>query len=91
MVAPFAERCSRLPRPLWRGQEIGHSRLPNNLNQLAKAVHSGSLPVNAQTEADIGQACRDVWIIRKALLMALGVETDHEPPRIAEVFNSLRD
>lgn len=70
---------------------IGHSRLPNNLNQLAKAVHSGSLPVNAQTEADIGQACRDVWIIRKALLMALGVETDHEPPRIAEVFNSLRD
>lgn len=79
---------------------LGQSRLASNLNQLAKAVHSGSLPVNAQTEADITQACRDVWIIRKALLIALGVESDHpsasegiggtgEPPRVAEAFNTL--
>lgn len=69
---------------------IGQSRLPNNLNQLAKAVHSGSLPVSRETEAEITQACRDVWLIRKALLLALGVKTDHEPPQLSDVFNRLR-
>jgi hypothetical protein len=65
---------------------LGQSRLASNLNQLAKAVHSGSLPVNARTEADIDQACRDVALIRRALLMALGVESDDAKPRLADEF-----
>lgn len=69
---------------------LGQSRIASNLNQLAKAVHSGSLPVNSQTEADISKACRDVWIIRRALLIALGVETDHELPSLKDIFNRLR-
>lgn len=68
---------------------LGQSRLASNLNQLAKAVHSGSLPVNAQTEADITQACGDVRTIRQALLLALGVESDGPPP-LTTTFNGLR-
>src|SRR5688572_27665544 len=39
---------------------LGQSRIGNNLNQLAKAVHSGSLPVTPETEAAILAACASV-------------------------------
>jgi len=37
---------------------LGDSRLSSNLNQLAKAVNTGSLPVTPETEADLVEA----WI-----------------------------
>lgn len=51
---------------------LGQSRLASNLNQLAKAVNSGSLPVTPETEADLAKACRDVSAMRADLLRALG-------------------
>ena len=51
---------------------LGRSRLAANLNQLAKAVNTGSLPVTPETEADLKQACRDVAEMRADLLRALG-------------------
>jgi len=51
---------------------LGQSRLSSNLNQLAKAVNSGSLPVSPETEADLSAACRDVSAMRTDLLRALG-------------------
>ncbi|MCF3932873.1 hypothetical protein L1787_05520 [Acuticoccus sp. M5D2P5] len=51
---------------------LGQSRLSANLNQLARAVHTGSLPVTPETEADLKQACRDVAAMRADLLRALG-------------------
>lgn len=51
---------------------LGQSRLSSNLNQLAKAVNSGSLPVTPETEADLAAACRDVSAMRADLLRALG-------------------
>lgn len=51
---------------------LGQSRLSSNLNQLAKAVNSGSLPVSPETESDIVEACRDIAAIRADLLRALG-------------------
>lgn len=51
---------------------LGQSRLASNLNQLAKAVNSGSLPVTPETEADLAAACRDVSAMRADLLRALG-------------------
>ena len=51
---------------------LGQSRLAANLNQLAKAVNTGSLPVTPETEADLKQACRDVAAMRADLLRALG-------------------
>jgi hypothetical protein len=52
---------------------LGRSRLANNLNQLAKAANIGALPVTAETEADIRQACADIRSMRQALMLALGV------------------
>jgi hypothetical protein len=51
---------------------LGHSRLSANLNQLAKAVNTGSLPVTPETEAELIEACREVSEIRDALMRALG-------------------
>lgn len=51
---------------------LGQSRLSSNLNQLAKAVNTGSLPVTPETEADLQEACREVSALRAELLRALG-------------------
>jgi hypothetical protein len=51
---------------------LGQSRLSSNLNQLAKAVNTGSLPVTPETEAELKEACRDVSALRDELLRALG-------------------
>jgi hypothetical protein len=51
---------------------LGGSRLSNNLNQLAKAVNTGSLPVTPETEADLVAACEAVKALRIDLLRALG-------------------
>lgn len=36
---------------------LGGSRLSQNLNQLARAVNTGSLPVTPETERDLSEAC----------------------------------
>ncbi|MCR9135722.1 MAG: hypothetical protein NXI27_07000 [Alphaproteobacteria bacterium] len=51
---------------------LGSSRLSSNLNQLAKAVHTGSLPVTPETESDLKDACREIAELRADLLRALG-------------------
>ena len=53
---------------------LGASRLSANLNQLAKAVNTGSLPVTPETEDDLRQACKDVQAMRRDLLIALGLQ-----------------
>lgn len=53
---------------------LGQSRLSSNLNQLAKAANQGSLPVTEETEADLRQACADVFEMRLLLLRALGIQ-----------------
>ena len=58
---------------------LGQSRLSANLNQLAKAVNSGSLPVPPETEAEIKEACREISELRTALLAALGKATGSKP------------
>ena len=55
---------------------LGGSRIANNLNQLAKAVNIGALPVLAETEGDICRACADVASMRQELLRALGHRSD---------------
>lgn len=56
---------------------LGASRISSNLNQLAKAMNSGSLPVNRETRAAILQACEDIAFMRQELVRALGLR----PPR----------
>ena len=51
---------------------LGRARLANNLNQLAHAANTGSLPVTPDTLAAIREACAEVGAMRQALLQALG-------------------
>lgn len=54
---------------------LGRSHLASNLNQLAKAVHLGVLPVTPETEAELADACRVVIELRRMLIGALGLQT----------------
>ena len=52
---------------------LGASRLSSNLNQLAKAVNTGSLPVTPETEAELMlKPANEVRALRRDLLRALG-------------------
>lgn len=56
--------------------ELGRSRLANNLNQLAHAANSGSLPVTPETEDALREACAEVRRIRADLVKALGLSVE---------------
>jgi len=58
---------------------LGASRLSSNLNQLAKAVNTGSLPVTPETEADLVEACNEIRALRADMLRALGKLPRREP------------
>ena len=58
---------------------LGQSRLSQNMNQLAKAVNTGSLPVTPETEAEIKEACRDIAEMRAELMAALGKAPRSDP------------
>ena len=53
---------------------LGQSRLSSNMNQIAKAVHLGTLPVGPDLEAELSAACADIREMRDALIAALGPE-----------------
>lgn len=53
---------------------LGQSRLANNMNQLAKAANSGSLPVTPETEEALLNAVREVAFMRALLIQALDVD-----------------
>lgn len=58
---------------------LGRSRLSNNLNQIAYAVNTGSLPVTPETEAELSAAARDVRHLRRLFLVALGMKPEDTP------------
>lgn len=58
---------------------LGRSNLANNLNQLARAVHTGSLPVTPETDAELMAALEAVRDLRRLLLLALGLKPDSAP------------
>lgn len=55
--------------------ELGSSRIPANLNQLAKAANTGTLDVQEETEQQLQHACAAVIAMREALFIALGLKT----------------
>jgi hypothetical protein len=58
---------------------LGASRLSGNLNQLAKAAHTGVLPVTKETEEALRAACADIAAMRASLLSALGLSAGGTP------------
>ena len=57
--------------------ELGHSKIANNLNQLAKAANSGSLPIDPQTTKMLRIACSDIREMRRMLMNSLGLTTEN--------------
>jgi hypothetical protein len=88
-------RLTRQRHPVRNGEQLGsllgllgQSRMANNLNQLAKAANSGSLPVTVETEAELKQACAYVAEMRQLLLLALGIEASGDPrPHLSAEFS----
>lgn len=57
---------------------LGASRLAQNVNQLAKAVNVGALPITPDTETALQGACANIAEMRGLLIKALGLTA--EPP-----------
>ena len=55
--------------------ELGRSRLSSNLNQLAKASHTGSLSLTPELEEQLLQACTDIEAMKGLLVDALGIKS----------------
>ena len=53
---------------------LGKSRLANNINQLAKAANSGSLPLDDETKAAILKAANDILWLRRTFMRAMGLK-----------------
>lgn len=54
--------------------ELGRSRLASNMNQIAKAANMGALPVTPELAQELNQACADIRLIRRALIIAAGLK-----------------
>jgi len=55
---------------------LGQSRLANNVNQLARAANTGSLPLTPETEAELLAAARDIADLRRLIVEALGLSEE---------------
>jgi hypothetical protein len=55
---------------------LGNSRLSSNLNQLAFAANTGSLPLTPEVEAELRDAFTDIRFIRAFLLVAMGMQEE---------------
>lgn len=56
--------------------DFGKSRLSSNLNQLARAVNTGSLPVTPDVEAALLHASAEIVAMRALLIEALGLKDE---------------
>lgn len=69
--APIKDHTSLSKVLAW----FGASRLPQNLNQLAKAANTGSLPILPETETALKRACDEVRDICRLIRAALGFKS----------------
>ncbi|MFZ5913000.1 MAG: plasmid mobilization relaxosome protein MobC [Pseudomonadota bacterium] len=81
---------NREVRPRTRGQKpvrdkaalarllglLGQSRISQNINQLAKAANTGSLPLNAEVHRALLESCESIKAMRSLLMVALGLQAD---------------
>jgi hypothetical protein len=58
---------------------IGQSRIASNINQLAKAANSGSLPVNHEVLEGLNEAVEAIRWMRETLIKAMGLKPVGSP------------
>lgn len=59
--------------------ELGRSRMSSNLNQIAKAIHTGAYPASTEAERVIFDACADLKAICNNITQALGFPPEIRP------------
>ena len=52
---------------------LGDTRLSSNMNQLAKHANMGALDVSRDIEQELQDACKAIYAMRDALMIALGM------------------
>ncbi len=52
---------------------LGQSRIASNLNQIARAIHTGVIVVTPEVEGELVEAARYIAAIRDMLIEALGL------------------
>ena len=57
---------------------LGKSRIANNINQLAKAANSGSLPGNMDVLKALNEAVSSIQWIRQPLIKAPGIKAANQ-------------
>ena len=60
---------------------IGQSRIASNINQLARAANSGSLPVNKEIIEGLNEAVEAVKWMRETLIKAIGLKPQSKEER----------
>ena len=53
---------------------MGQLRVSEGFNSLAEAARIGALPVDADTESDIREACKEIAFIKSTLMSALKIK-----------------
>lgn len=60
---------------------LGQSRIASNINQLAKAANSGSLPVNQEVLNALRESVTAIHWMRDTLIKALGLKSQRKPDK----------
>lgn len=70
---------------------LGATRLPQNMNQLAKAAHVGNLPLQDTVEGALIEACEDIKAMRLMLMQGLGMRIPDESRALVRKYVSDHD
>lgn len=65
---------------------LGASKIPNNLNQLARAANIGALVLTPEVEEELLEALAAVRQIRADLMQALGHREKKDPASLTDEF-----
>lgn len=63
---------------------LGQSRIASNINQLAKAANSGSLPVNQDVLQSLEESIQAIRWMRETLIGALGLHAQSTAPEVGD-------
>ncbi len=91
----FKEDMPEMPKKRTKGESVsrdqkeiakllgalGQSRISSNINQLAKAANSGSLPVNEEVIQALNEAVAAIKWMRQRLIKGLGIKPQNQGGR----------
>lgn len=73
--AQYSSRAKRVDREALGKVlgRLGQSRIPQNLNQIAKAANIGAMPVTPELLSELQETCAELKALRQEIMAALGL------------------